>query len=143
MTPNADIVRRREAVFLCLKTGAWTGIALVALGLFFAWPPSVANAMSALTCGPQFSTVADVRAGIPDTAPAMISLNPLETDRYLDQLGHGRPSNSEGRSAIIVVVPNRGALLGMIDGPNMCSPFLRVTQTDHRDAIDAVRGTTI
>ncbi|MEM6383037.1 MAG: hypothetical protein AAF739_10205 [Pseudomonadota bacterium] len=105
--------------------------------------PKPAHALSALTCGPQFSTVADVRAGIPDTAPAMIDLNPLETDRYLDQLGHGRPDNSLGKSSVIVVVPNRGALLGMREGPNMCSPFLRVTQGDHRDAIDAIRGTAI
>ncbi len=105
--------------------------------------PYSAEAQDALICGPQYSTVDAIRAGIAQAAPEMINLTVDETDRYLDLLGQGRPENSWGKTAVIVVVPDRGALVGMTDGTNMCSPYLRVTAQSHEAAIGAVMGIAI
>lgn len=122
----------RAAACVTLMTGA---------SAMFA--PIAAEAQEALTCGPQYSTVDAVRAGIAQAAPEMINLTVDETDRYLDLLGQGRPENSWGKTAVIVVVPDRGALVGMTDGTNMCSPYLRVTARNHEAAIGAVMGIAI
>ncbi|MEM1289239.1 MAG: hypothetical protein AAGH60_12875 [Pseudomonadota bacterium] len=135
---QAFLAPSQPARFRAMFTALLGGIALASP---FALSP--ANALSDLTCGPEYSTVAEVRDVIPNSGPSMIDLTAAETDRYLTRLGQGRPANSHGKGSVLLIVPNKGVLLGMTDGPNMCSPYLRVSQRDHRNAMDAVTGTAI
>ncbi|MBV6657644.1 MAG: hypothetical protein KI785_07745 [Devosiaceae bacterium] len=138
-TPSAGLAKARffNAPLKAVAVAGLMAGALVALA------PAPAHAVEDLTCGPEHSTVEAVRSSLSTEAPALLDLNITETDLYLAQLGFGRPANSYGKASVIVIVPNRGALLGMTDGQNMCSPFLRVTARDHETAIDAARGMSI
>lgn len=103
--------------------------------VFFAWPVNLANAQAALQCDIANGTVDELRDAAGEAGYDFAELTPFAADLYIEAVGRGRPSGSDGLRAVITVAPNGAAVLSMVQGGVLCLPHLRVLPTTHSRAI--------
>ena len=140
MTGNRT-ARRLRAAFLW----ALSAMMLMLLLVIAAWVSTMAqvnraSAQSSLQCQPSQGTIDEAMDRAGELGLRFHELLPAQADIYIGNVISTRPAGSEGLRAVVTVFQDGYALLAMVEGGILCTPYLTVRPSSHRRAIDAAIG---